>query len=103
VREHIFPASISNLNESLLLFKGEGKKKEKRKKKKEKRKKKNHDIKINEEVKGRPALVSGPQMQPMKCVTVLYDIFYVGSYREECFTINNYYIYNKLKALKQIH
>jgi hypothetical protein len=37
VREHIFPASISNLNESLLLFKGEGKKKEKRK-----RKKKNH-------------------------------------------------------------
>jgi hypothetical protein len=36
VREHIFPASISNLNESLLLFKGEGKKKEKRKKKKEK-------------------------------------------------------------------
>jgi len=39
VREHIFPASISNLNESLLLFKGEGKKKEKRKKKK---KKKNH-------------------------------------------------------------
>jgi hypothetical protein len=33
VREHIFPASISNLNESLLLFKGEGKKKEKRKKK----------------------------------------------------------------------
>jgi hypothetical protein len=34
VREHIFPASISNLNESLLLFKGEGKKKEKRKKRK---------------------------------------------------------------------
>jgi hypothetical protein len=34
VREHIFPASISNLNESLLLFKGEGKKKRKKKKKK---------------------------------------------------------------------
>jgi hypothetical protein len=33
VREHIFPASISNLNESLLLFKGEGKKKKKEKEK----------------------------------------------------------------------